>query len=99
MRGLDGGDQGWGLSEGGGQRPRGYDGAGRLDQDVVERGGEQVCQSAGGDPVVALQQGSSKGGQTIAAGEPEGFSLPAGDNLHFVTLSPACDTPGTRKGG
>ena len=35
----------------------------------------------------------------VAAGEPEGFSLPAGDNLHFVTLSPACDTPGTRKGG
>jgi uncharacterized protein (DUF779 family) len=35
----------------------------------------------------------------VAAGEPEGFSLAAGDNLHFVTLSPACDTPGTRKGG
>ena len=35
----------------------------------------------------------------VAAGEPEGFSLPAGDNLHFVTLSPACDTPGTREGG
>jgi uncharacterized protein (DUF779 family) len=24
-----------------------------------------------------------------AAGEPEDFSLPAGDNLHFVTRSPA----------
>ena len=31
----------------------------------------------------------------VAAGEPEGFSLPAGDNLHFVTLSPACLTPGS----
>jgi uncharacterized protein (DUF779 family) len=26
----------------------------------------------------------------VAAGEPEDFSLPAGDNLHFVTHSPAC---------
>jgi uncharacterized protein (DUF779 family) len=29
----------------------------------------------------------------VAAGEPEDFSLPAGDNLHFVTISPACLTP------
>jgi uncharacterized protein (DUF779 family) len=29
----------------------------------------------------------------VDEGEPEGFSLPAGDNLHFVTLSPACATP------
>jgi uncharacterized protein (DUF779 family) len=29
----------------------------------------------------------------VAAGEPEGFSLPAGDNLHFVTRSPACTAP------
>jgi uncharacterized protein (DUF779 family) len=29
----------------------------------------------------------------VAVGEPGGFSLPAGDNLHFVTLSPACATP------
>ena len=35
----------------------------------------------------------------VAAGEAEGFSLPAGDNLHFVTLSPACATPDTREGG
>jgi uncharacterized protein (DUF779 family) len=28
----------------------------------------------------------------VAEGEPEDFSLPAGDNLHFVTLSPACAT-------
>ena len=34
----------------------------------------------------------------VAVGEPEDFSLPAGDDLHFVTLSPACVTPGTRKG-
>jgi uncharacterized protein (DUF779 family) len=26
----------------------------------------------------------------VAPGEPEDFSLPAGNNLHFVTLSPAC---------
>jgi uncharacterized protein (DUF779 family) len=32
----------------------------------------------------------------VAVGEPEGFSLAAGDNLHFVTLSAACETPGTR---
>jgi uncharacterized protein len=31
----------------------------------------------------------------VADGEPEGFSLAAGDNLHFVTLSPACATPGS----
>jgi len=35
----------------------------------------------------------------VAVGEPGGFSLPAGDNLHFVTLSPACATPGTPEGG
>jgi uncharacterized protein (DUF779 family) len=29
----------------------------------------------------------------VAEGEPEDFSLAAGDNLHFVTLSPACATP------
>jgi len=29
----------------------------------------------------------------VAEGGPEGFSLGAGDNLHFVTLSPACATP------
>jgi uncharacterized protein (DUF779 family) len=29
----------------------------------------------------------------VAAGPAEGFSLPAGDNLHFITLSPACETP------
>ncbi len=29
----------------------------------------------------------------VAPGEPEDFSLPAGDNLHFVTLSPACVSP------
>ena len=26
----------------------------------------------------------------VAVGEPEDFSLAAGDNLHFVTRSPAC---------
>jgi uncharacterized protein (DUF779 family) len=31
----------------------------------------------------------------VAEGEPEGFSLAAGANLRFVTLSPACQTPGT----
>ena len=31
----------------------------------------------------------------VADGEPEGFSLAAGDNLHFVTLSSACTTPGS----
>ena len=35
----------------------------------------------------------------VAVGQPGGFSLPAGDNLHFVTLSPACATPGTSEGG
>ena len=29
----------------------------------------------------------------VAEGEPEDFSLAAGENLHFVTLSPACATP------
>ena len=29
----------------------------------------------------------------VAAGPAEGFSLPAGDDLHFITLSPACETP------
>ncbi|HXO13790.1 MAG TPA: DUF779 domain-containing protein [Mycobacterium sp.] len=29
----------------------------------------------------------------VAPGEPEDFSLPAGDNLHFVTGSPACVSP------
>ena len=29
----------------------------------------------------------------VAEGEPEDFSLAAGDNQHFVTLSPACATP------
>ena len=29
----------------------------------------------------------------VASGEPEGFSLPAGPDLHFVTLSPACARP------
>ena len=28
----------------------------------------------------------------VAAGDPEDFSLPAGDNLHFITRSPACTT-------
>ena len=35
----------------------------------------------------------------VAEGEPGGFSLPAGDNLHFVTLSPDCVVPGTPEGG
>ena len=35
----------------------------------------------------------------VAVGEPGGFSLPAGDNLYFVTLSPACATPATGEGG
>jgi uncharacterized protein (DUF779 family) len=30
----------------------------------------------------------------VAVGEPEDFSLAAGDNLHFVTRSPACVSPG-----
>ena len=29
----------------------------------------------------------------IEAGQPEGFSLPAGPDLHFVTRSPACLAP------
>ena len=29
----------------------------------------------------------------VAAGDPEDFSLPAGDNLHFVTRSPSCAAP------
>ena len=29
----------------------------------------------------------------VAPGPAEGFSLPAGDNLHFIVLSPACETP------
>ena len=31
-----------------------------------------------------------------APGEPEDFSLPAGDNLHFVTRSPTCAPPPSR---
>ena len=34
----------------------------------------------------------------VADGEPEDFSLAAGDNQHFVTLSPVCATPGTPEG-
>ena len=34
----------------------------------------------------------------VAVGEPGGFSLPAGDNLHFVTLSPDCMVPATDGG-
>lgn len=36
----------------------------------------------------------------LASGPPEGFSLPAGDNLHFVTRAPspvADDVPGGRR--
>ena len=29
----------------------------------------------------------------VEPGDPEGFSLPAGDHLRFVTRSPACATP------
>ncbi len=29
----------------------------------------------------------------VAAGPPGGFSLPAGENQHFVVRSPACDLP------
>jgi len=29
----------------------------------------------------------------VATGPAEGFSLPAGDNLHFIILSPVCETP------
>ena len=28
----------------------------------------------------------------VATGPAEGFSLPAGDNLHFIIRSPACET-------
>ena len=35
----------------------------------------------------------------VADGAPEDFSLAAGDNLHFVTLSPACATPGVPESG
>ena len=31
----------------------------------------------------------------VAAGPAEGFSLPAGPNLHFIVLSPACAVPDT----
>ena len=34
----------------------------------------------------------------VADGAPEDFSLPAGEELHFVTLSPACVTPATPGG-
>ena len=34
----------------------------------------------------------------VAEGEPEDFSLSAGENLHFVTLSPACATPAAAEG-
>jgi uncharacterized protein (DUF779 family) len=34
----------------------------------------------------------------VAEGAPEDFSLAAGDNLHFVTLSPACATAGVPEG-
>ena len=34
----------------------------------------------------------------VADGAPEDFSLPAGEELHFVTLSPACATPATPGG-
>jgi uncharacterized protein (DUF779 family) len=33
----------------------------------------------------------------VATGPPEGFSLAAGDNLHFVTRSSACAVPNTRQ--
>ena len=35
----------------------------------------------------------------VAEGAPEDFSLAAGDNLHFVTLSPACAPPSVPEGG
>lgn len=35
----------------------------------------------------------------IAPGEPEGFSLGAGDGQHFVTRSPACPVPDERAAG
>ena len=34
----------------------------------------------------------------VADGEPEDFSLAAGDKQHFVTLSPVCAAPGTPEG-
>jgi uncharacterized protein (DUF779 family) len=34
----------------------------------------------------------------VAPGGPEDFSLAAGDNLHFVTRSPACVPPGAPGG-
>jgi uncharacterized protein (DUF779 family) len=34
----------------------------------------------------------------VAAGDPEDFSLPAGNNLHFVTRSPSCAAPSGRDG-
>ena len=34
----------------------------------------------------------------VAEGPPEDFSLAAGNDLHFVTLSATCPTPGTPKG-
>ena len=34
-----------------------------------------------------------------AAGPAEGFSLAAGDDLHFVTLSATCATPAVRDDG
>ncbi len=33
----------------------------------------------------------------VAPGPPEGFSLAAGDNLHFITRSSACATPSARQ--
>jgi len=34
----------------------------------------------------------------VEPGEPEGFSLPAGDHLRFVTRSPACASPAGENG-
>jgi uncharacterized protein (DUF779 family) len=34
----------------------------------------------------------------VAVGEPEGFSLAAGADLHFVTLSPVCAPPHAAEG-
>ncbi len=34
----------------------------------------------------------------VANGPPEGFSLAAGDNLHFITRSSACAAPSTTTG-
>jgi uncharacterized protein (DUF779 family) len=33
----------------------------------------------------------------VATGPPEGFSLAAGDNLHFITRSSRCATPSARQ--